>query len=103
MFTQENRPIAINTPLGADKLLLRQFSYEENMSEGFEVFAFVQATDQALDFNQLLGMPVVIRMKLDKGGGFRFLHGLVATFQQQGREAGLANYSLNIKPWFKYL
>ena len=103
MITQDNRPIAITTPFGKDKLLLRSFTYAEALNGDFQIDAALVATDQTLVYDTIVGQPVSIRMTLDKGSAPRRFHGVVASFQQQGRESNLAHYSVTILPWFKFL
>ncbi|MFT3867630.1 MAG: type VI secretion system tip protein TssI/VgrG [Nibricoccus sp.] len=103
MITQDNRPIAITTPFGKDKLLLRSFTYAEALNGDFEIQASLVATDQTLAYDKVVGQPVSLRMTLDKGSNPRRFHGIVASIQQQGRESNLAHYSVTILPWFKFL
>ena len=103
MITQDNRPIAISTPFGKDKLLLESFVYHESLNGDFEIHATLVSPDKLLSFDKIVGQPVGLRMAMDKGDKPRFFHGVVASFIQQGRDPGLARYNAIIWPWFRFL
>src|SRR5262245_3222398 len=63
--TQANRPMALSTPLGTDKLLLTGLSGNEGISQlfSFQLDCVAEAkTDVA--FDKLLGQPISVRMEL---------------------------------------
>src|SRR5690349_12537268 len=101
--TQDNRSIAITTTLGKDKLLLRSFSYKESMNAPFEIRATVFSEDKALALDGLVGTPASIRINASQGAKVRYLHGLVESVEQEGREPNYAVYVLKIVPWLGFL
>ena len=66
-YTQENRLMAISTPLGDDTLLLASFSGEEGISRLFRFELELLSTSESLDFNSIVGQNVTIRLTLASG------------------------------------
>ena len=54
-LTQAHRLIAINTPLGADTLLLRSFTLQEELGRLFQLEADLVSADPNIDFDQVIG------------------------------------------------
>ena len=55
-YTQDGRPLAVQTPLGKDKLLLRGINGQEGMSQLFSFQLEVLAENQTeVTFDKLLG------------------------------------------------
>ncbi len=76
--TQTNRPIGVTTDLGADKLLLEQFSCSEGLSRPFRLsLSMLAAPDYTVPFDQLMGQSAAVRLDVPGGGESRFFHGLV--------------------------
>ncbi|MCB2147259.1 MAG: type VI secretion system tip protein VgrG [Deltaproteobacteria bacterium] len=84
-YTQEHKLIAIDTPLGKDELLLARFSGIEGMSRLFEFELEMLSENHAIDFKQIIGKGVTVRIKLydDKE---RFFHGIISRFSQKSGE-----------------
>ena len=66
--TQATRHIAIDTPLGDDVLLLRSFSGHEEISRLFEFDLDLLSEDYEINFDDIIGQNVTIRMELPEGG-----------------------------------
>ncbi len=105
-YTQANRLLAIDTPLGADKLLLVRFSGTEGMSRLFEFELELLSEDHAIDFKKIIGQEVTVRIKLhdDKE---RFFHGIIARFSQKSGDAKsgsetptFSSYTATMVPFF---
>jgi type VI secretion system secreted protein VgrG len=98
--TQIQNSIArISTPLGSDKLLLRFFTGHEEVSRLFQYVAEVFSPDYNVDFNQLLGQPVVVELDLPKGAK-RWFHTIVNHCEQIEAVHRYAHYRLSLVPWF---
>ena len=96
--TGDNRTIAITTPLGKDKLILRRFSYADSLGRPFQLEADLLSTDASLQFDQLVGQPVCL--SLDLGGSqSRYFHGLVRSLAQGNPVGRYASYQASIVPW----
>ena len=103
-YSQANRPIAVTTPLGADVLLLQQFSGSEAISKLFR-FRLELLAESSTDvaFDQLLGQSVTVNLNLPDGST-RHLNGIVSRFAQGSRtpspmgEAFFTRYRAEIVP-----
>ncbi len=100
-FTQQNRPMAITSPLGVDKLLLMSINGQEGLSMLFNFQASVVAevkTDVA--FDQLLGQPITLRV--NDGAKPRFFNGLCNRVAQGDSDSVFTTYVLDVVPklWF---
>jgi type VI secretion system secreted protein VgrG len=98
-FTQTEQLIAITTPLGADKLLLRSVRGEERISGLFQFFLEMQSEEKSLDFSKIVGKSATVTMKLGDGTT-RYVNGIVGRFVQAGSDAKLATYYAELHPWF---
>ena len=102
-YTQTNRQLAIQTPLGTDTLLLEALDGAEALSSLFSYALRVRAFDDAIDPAQLITKAIDWQIRLD-GGGWRPFNGCVATYS--GGEAmarGQRSYVLNVVPWLWFL
>ncbi len=97
MFTQDNRPMLLTTPLGANKLIASAFSGREAVSElfHFRVDAVWQDTSP-LVFDQLLGKTIMLSVAGSKGR--RDFNGMVIGITQGAREELFTHYRLDIAP-----
>jgi type VI secretion system secreted protein VgrG len=96
-FTQDNRPMAVMTPLGKDVLLLRRFAGHEALSRLFSFeLDLLSEVAPAIDFDAMLGKPVTISVK--HGGHTRFVNGIVSRFAQGPNEGPFAVYRAEVVP-----
>ena len=91
------RLISVDTPLGADRLLLLRYSGSESISSPFS-FELELLSQQAVSFEDIVGKPVTITVAL--GGGERYINGVVSRFGQTGGDFNFRHYSAQIVPWF---
>ena len=102
-WTQDGRLIAIETPLGKDKLLLTSLAGEETISNLFAYELEMLSADHAISAESLIGRNVkVVITSVD--GKTRPIHGMVAQFRAGplvGRD--LRHYSAHVVPWLWYL
>ena len=96
-WSQIRRIMAIGTPLGPDRLLLKSFSVSEGLGRLFTISAELLSTDPNIDFDQIVGQNVTIRLELPNGGT-RYFNGLVSTFAQRGPLGRFARYEATIVP-----
>ncbi|MEW5979686.1 MAG: type VI secretion system tip protein TssI/VgrG [Acidobacteriota bacterium] len=105
-YTQDNRFIRIETPLGKDVLLLRGFRGHEGVSQLFEFDLYLHSENRAIAFNSIMGKKATIKIKLSDGSE-RCLNGLIGSFSQGGSTtlnvgnttATFASYSAKLVPW----
>lgn len=95
----QNSIARLASPLGPDKLLLRSFRGHEELSRLFQYEAQVFSPDYNVDFNKLLGQPVVIELDLPKGAK-RWFHAVVNQCEQVQAVQRYARYRLSLVPWF---
>jgi type VI secretion system secreted protein VgrG len=103
--SQINRPMAVSTSLGVDKLLLVGFVGQEGISELFKFQLSVVAENDVVEemlsaenvvFEKLVGQPVLVEMRVR--GRTRFFHGICNRFQQGEQDADFTYYNLDIVP-----
>jgi type VI secretion system secreted protein VgrG len=100
VFTQDNRVIKIETPLGKDVLLLESLSGQEAISSLFQFHLDLLAENQqAVVFDKLLGQKVTIEIMLpdDKQ---TFFSGIVSSFSQGSRGQRFTRYRAEMVPQF---
>ena len=79
--TQENRPFAVDTPLGPDVLLLAGLHGTEAISRLFRFELRLISESHAVPFEEIIGQDVTVSIDLADGGR-RFLHGMISRFSQ---------------------
>ncbi len=102
-WTQEGRLIAIQTPLGKDRLLLTSLVGEEAVSKLFAYEIEMLSLDHGISAESLIGRNVMMTIT-SEGDKTRAIHGLVAQLRMgpiAGR--GLRQYSARVVPWLWYL
>jgi type VI secretion system secreted protein VgrG len=101
-YTQENRLIAVQTPLGKDVLLLTGFSGTEGLSYPFHFELDLVSENHNIAFKDIVGKNVAVSIVLADGSK-RFFHGIISRFSQGsgGGEEGedLSYYSATMVPW----
>ncbi|RZB33570.1 MAG: type VI secretion system secreted protein VgrG [Desulfobacteraceae bacterium Eth-SRB2] len=101
--TQATRNIAIDTPLGEDVLLLRSFSGHEEISRLFEFDLDLLSEDYEINFDDIIGQNVTIRMELPEGG-MRYWNGYINRFVQGvSTSVQFAQYRATMVPWLWFL
>jgi type VI secretion system secreted protein VgrG len=102
-YTQTERSLAIQTPLGENMFLLEEMDGTEGLSELFNFSLNVRAMTDSIDPAQLITKSIDWQLRLD-GGGWRTFNGLVSNFS--GGEAmarGQRSYTLTTVPWLWFL
>lgn len=99
-FTQENRPIAVTTPLGEDVLLLVGFTGQEAISRLFSFQLDLLAENETqVNFDGLLGQPITITQVLPDEQE-RYFSGICNRVSQGGQDDTFTAYRLEIVPKF---
>jgi type VI secretion system secreted protein VgrG len=101
VYTQKNRPLAIETPLGEDKLLLAGFRGEEQISRLFSYELDLLSDDEAIDPKKIVGKQVSFMVRRADGEP-RWFHGHVRRFGYLGTGDRLSRYRAEVVPnlWF---
>src|SRR5882724_7854021 len=102
-YTQENRLIAIDTPLGDDVLLLQGFSGREGISQLFKFNLDLLSEKNNISFKDIVGKRVTITVLLSDGSKKRFFNGFVSRFAQAGSATELTSYQMEVVPWLWFL
>jgi type VI secretion system secreted protein VgrG len=99
--TQEGRLISIETPLGADKLLLAGFTGQESISRLFsfhlDLLEEPEPGDPPIDFKQIIGQPVTISV-IQFDDSPRYFNGIVSQFAMTGLEGTFTRYEMTVVP-----
>jgi type VI secretion system secreted protein VgrG len=102
-YSQKNRPMSVETPLGEDVLLLVGFSGHEAMSQLFSFQLDLWAEDPTnVKFDKLLGQNVTVKLKLPNDKE-RFFNGICNRFSQGGRDETFTFYRMEVVPQFWFL
>jgi len=103
-YTQENRLIAIDTPLGKDALLLTGCHGIEGISGLFSFELNLLSENHNITFEDIIGKNVTVSIILADGDK-RFFNGIISSFSQGrgGGEAGgdphFSHYTATMVPW----
>ena len=100
--TQKNRLRSIDTALGADALLIRDFSMTEQMGRLFQIEVGLLSTNEAVDFNAIVGTKATVELELPDGTQ-RYFNGFVSRFVQAERQQNYAHYRATLVPWTWFL
>jgi type VI secretion system secreted protein VgrG len=98
MYTQENRLLALSSPLGEDVLLLRALSGREGVSQLFTFELDLLSETASIAFDKLVGQPVTICITLTEGEP-RYINGLVSRFALTGGDERFTHYRAEVVPW----
>ena len=103
-YTQENKSIVIDTPLGGNELMLTRFSGTEGISALFSFELEMLSENQEIAFDKIIGEAVTVSIILADGDS-RFFNGIVSRFSQGsgGGESGgntrFSHYTATMVPW----
>ncbi|WP_373063240.1 type VI secretion system Vgr family protein [Gemmatimonas sp.] len=97
-WSQANRPYRLNTALGTDVLLLREWRGEESLSTLFRYTVTAMSTRNDISAKELLLKKVSLLLRLPDGTD-RTIHGVVSRIRRGGKApVGLVAYELEIRP-----
>ncbi len=100
-FTQDNRFIAIDTPLGKDVLLLTSFVGPEIVSSPFKFQLIALSSKLDIKPEELIGKQVTVKIQNEHG---RVFNGLVSEFSFGEIGSGsFREYHLVLVPWLQFL
>jgi type VI secretion system secreted protein VgrG len=84
-YSQDGRPLAIETPLGKDKLLLEAFDGEEILGDLFVFRLVCLSVEETLSDSAIVGKQVSFRVN-DASDSPRWFTGYVSRFSWIGRD-----------------
>ena len=100
-FKQAGRALRIDTPLGADAVLLRSISGQEAVSQLFRYQLELLSEDDALSFDGIVGKNVTVHLQTIDGE--RGINGYISRFSQGGRDERFTHYHAEMVPWLWFL
>ena len=100
--TQENRQLAIETPLGKDVLLLTAFTGHEEISRLFRFELDMLSEQDSIAAKDIVGKNVTFSV-LQADGKPRYFNGLVSRFSAGSTETGFRRYRAEVVPWLWFL
>jgi type VI secretion system secreted protein VgrG len=105
VYTQENRLIAIESPLGADVLLLTGFRGVEGISSLFSFELELLSERYNINFTDIVGENVTVSIYLADGSQ-RYFNGIICRFchgrggGETGTDTRFSSYTATMVPWF---
>lgn len=101
-YTQAERLIRIDTPLGEDKLVLLGMSGNEGMSQLFRYNLDMASEDGAINFADIIGKPAIVSLRL-QDDKIRYFSGYISKFAQYDSDERLTYYRAELVPWLWFL
>jgi type VI secretion system secreted protein VgrG len=101
-YTQDNRLISIDTPLGKDILLLQGFTGHEGVSQLFNYSLDLLGENHSIPFNKLIGQKVTLTVRLADDSE-RYVNGFISRFVQSGVDVRFTYYRAEVVPWLWFL
>ena len=81
-YLGENRFLFIDTPLGADKILITSFTGREAISEPFHFRLELVSEDAKIKFDDIIGKKVTFGVNGEQSTERREINGVVLSFSQ---------------------
>lgn len=97
-YSQQERLIALTTPLGEDVLLLAGFTGHEAISRLFGFQLDLLSDQGPIDFSGIIGKNVTISVT-QADDTPRYFNGMVSQFAQSGADARFTHYQMEVVPW----
>lgn len=99
-YVEGNRFLYLETPLGANKLLLQSFTGNEGLSRLFDFQLELLAENKTtVNFDQLIGQKVSFGIQgAEKSLGARHFNGIVVELSQGDRDQDFTSYSMRVVP-----
>ena len=103
-YSQDDQPLAIETPLGKDKLLLEAVNGEEGLGALFVFRLECLSVEETLSDTSIVGKQVSFRVN-DSSNSPRWFSGYVSRFSWMGRDDVLTRWQVEVVPslWFASL
>lgn len=102
-YAQKQRLIQLNTPLGANKLLVRSFSGHEEVSRLFHFEMELLSNDLNIKAVDIVGKPVTLSVVHADNSTKRYFNGYVSRFIQMPSKHVYARYRAEVVPWLWFL
>lgn len=97
VYSQFNRPLTVNTPLGPDALLLVKLTGDEGLNRPYRYeLELVCPLGTAMAFEDLLGQELTARLEL--GANQRYFSGVVQELEETDRDRAFTYYRAVVVP-----
>lgn len=90
--------LAIATPLGDDKLVMRKAEVHEELGRPFSIDVDLVSDDEDISLDDILGQNVTIRLETEDET--RYFNGIVTEFFQKENIDRNAAFGAVVRPWF---
>lgn len=100
-FTQTDRALKIDSPLGPDKLLLRGIAGREAISQPFRFELDLLSEDDSIQFDSIVGKNVTLHLEI--ADSERAWNGFISRFSQGARDDRFTAYRAEMVPWLWFL
>ena len=100
--TAANRFVSVQSPLGADALLLTSMAGQEQLSRLFSYELDLISEQKSIDTNQILGDTVTVELTMPSDER-RYFNGFVSRFTQEGVDGGYTRLRATLVPWLWFL
>jgi type VI secretion system secreted protein VgrG len=101
-YTQDNRLIKIDTPLGKDKLLLQSLTGTEGLSQLFNFQVELLSEDASISPDKIIGQRVCITIYRNNDEK-SYINGYVSRFSQGAQDHRFTYYEAEVVPWTWFL
>ncbi len=100
-LSQDDQYLSISTPLGKDKLILREMEGDEGLSFPFSYRLTMLAEDEDLSFDSLVGKTATVTIRVTKDEDKRYITGIITSFElvHFDEREELATYEAELRPW----
>ena len=102
-YTQANRAAAVATSLPDDTLLLKGMTGDDSISQPFNYMVEMLSEDPDIEFEELIGENLTIRLNHIEDGDPRYFNGIIADLRQVEPLPGLHCYQALVVPWLWFL
>lgn len=99
-YTEQDRFLFLDTPLGPNALLLESFTGQEGISQLFSFQLELLSENRKIAFDAILGQKISFGVKGPSGHNERVIHGIVSAFTQLPSNLRLARYRAEVVPQF---
>jgi type VI secretion system secreted protein VgrG len=96
-WTQKNRICSVSSPFGDDVLLIERLHATEALSSLFRYQLELLSEDDDLGFEQIVGKPLTVSVRLENGKQ-RHFHGVVSRFAQGKSRGRFSRYTAEVVP-----
>jgi type VI secretion system secreted protein VgrG len=98
-YSQANRILLFNSPLGANKLLAMGFHGVEEISEIFDYDVdMLSETDMVVAPSSLVGKRVTVELQVTDTGTKRYFNGIIASLEATGGDSFFNSYRVRMVP-----